>query len=402
MKNNLSFFVPNNKNESEYIGFNFEKNTSIFMFPCQYLRIENKSEKEQVKIYRQEAKKIITVLKRMQKEYLFGGFNSELQQYYSMLWLLQDFVENGYYVETEMVSGFKVNGKINWKQTIKANSIFFCNNNIIYNKLARNRKVIDKSQILSQIYKSCLQYSSERIGFIFGIGKTEKSVYKVESKDKEYLSFWLKNELKNTFKDYKKTLINHLLSIINNQNTQQKNIGFSIYDREFEYVFEKMINVVFGNQDVKQYFNKYQYYLPDDKNIKPASKLRPDTILKDEENKIYYIIDSKYYNFGYTNDYKDLPQSSSISKQLGYNRFLKEKLKNKNYVVKSIFVLPFASKDNEKIKYVGYAKSESCTNIEDKIGIYLIDLKALVDTYLNAINKYEKLTPQKLLKIINS
>lgn len=69
-------------------------------------------------------------------------------------------------------------------------------------------------------------------------------------------------------------------------------------------------------------------------------------------------------------------------------------------IIKSIFVLPFASKDENKIKFVGYARPINSQKEEDKIGIYLIDLKALIDTYLNAAPQDEKLTPLKLLEII--
>lgn len=397
MKNNINFYVPNNKKECEYIGFDFEKENPTFIFPCQYLTFKDENEQEKNKIYKKEAKNIITILKKIHKEYLFGGYNAELSQFYSMLWLIGDFIEHGYYKETEKIFNFDKYGKINWKRTIRTNSIFFCDENIVYNKMSRDKNIVNKSQILSQIYKSCLQYSVERIGFIFGIFKTEKSIFNIEHKEKEYLSYLLKKELRVTFKDYKKTLINHLLSIINNQNSQNRATGFSIYDIEFEYVFEKMINLVFGNQDVKKYFNKYQYCLPDEDHIKPTLPLRPDTILVDD--KTYYIIDSKYYNFGYTLDYKDLPQATSIAKQLGYNRFIKENLAN-DCIIKSIFVLPFASKDENKIKFVGYARPINSQKEEDKIGIYLIDLKTLIDTYLNAAPQDEKLTPLKLLEII--
>lgn len=381
---NFEFKIPKDKTESKYIGFNFEKDNSSFIFPCRYLDDDTP---ENVK--KSEAKKIILLLKRIQKDFLLGGNNSELFQFHSMIWLIQDYIDNGYYQETETISSENTNGKINWKKTIKNNSILFNNGNIIYKDFIRDKNVINSSQIITQIYKACLRYSVQRLGFIFGIKHTENSIFNIENKDKEYLIFFLNNELNNTFKDYKKSLLNHLLAIINNQNTKNKNSGFSIYDSEFEYVFEFLINKVFGNQNVKEFYSTYSYYIEKDNSYYSASKLRPDTIIKDDKNKTYYVLDSKYYNFGYTENVKDLPQSSSISKQIGYNHYLKDKLIacniNPDYKVKSIFVLPFASQTpNELIKYVGIAKQDNNTNPDDNIGVYMVDLKELVNTYLSS------------------
>ena len=385
MKNNFTFYIPNNKRDSKYIGFDFEKDNSVFIFPCQYLD-ENVNEKTK----KSEARKIMSLLKKVQKDYIFGGKSDELYQFYSMIWLIQDFINRGYYSETENISKISTNGRINWKQTIKNNSILFDNGNIIYKDIVRNKNIINESQIITQIYKCCLSYSVERLGFIFGIDSTEKSIFDMDSKDKEMMIYYLNTELHQTFLDYKKQLLQHLLTIITNKNDKNKDIGYSIYDAEFEYVFEFLINKVFGNENVTEYYNKYEYHIFEDNKEKTysASHLRPDTIMKKDDIN-YYIIDAKYYNFGYTKSGKDLPQSSSISKQIGYNHYvrdlLKEKLNADNDIsVKSIFLLPFASKTNEYIKYIGYASSDKITdkNHEDSIAICLIDLKELINTYL--------------------
>ena len=378
MTNKIDFKIPDNKNECRFIGFDYADENSVFMFPCRYFDESELDDNERDKVRKYEAKKIITLIKRVRQEYSVGGNSGELFQFNSMIWLMQDFINRGYYVETEVVSRTSIYGKINWKKTIKQNSIFFNNGNIIYRDFVRDRKKIDDGQIITQIYKACLKYSVERLGFIFSVDQTENSVFNITN-DKEFLIYYLKNELNNNFNDYKKVLLNHLLAIITNHSSNNKNAGFSIYDNEFEYVFEFLVNKIFGTERVKDFYNTYSYYLPDKTS---ASKLRPDTILKDEANKIYYIIDSKYYNFGYSNNPKDLPQSSSISKQIGYNHYLRDNLK-KDYKVKSVFMLPYSSKvDDEKIKYVGFAKRDDNPKEDDEIAVCLIDLKSLIDSYL--------------------
>ena len=93
---------------------------------------------------------------------------------------------------------------------------------------------------------------------------------------------------------------------------------------------------------------------------------------------IDYVIDAKYYNYGYSRNQKDLPQSSSITKQIGYNHYLSDHNDRKKHY--SVFLLP-TSLENEPIEYVGYAASEKEKNVIDKVAVCLIDLRTLVDVF---------------------
>ena len=115
-------------------------------------------------------------------------------------------------------------------------------------------------------------------------------------------------------------------------------------------------------------------------------KLRPDTITKDEVEKKYYILDAKYYNFGYSKNPQDLPQSSSISKQIGYNSYLRENFKKveNDYKAQSVFILPFSKIDGDDcIKNIGFAERNGNNYEDDRIKVLLIDLKTLIDMYLS-------------------
>ena len=50
----------------------------------------------------------------------------------------------------------------------------------------------------------------------------------------------------------KKLLLKYLITIIKNQSSKFTNRGFSIYDSEFEYVFEFLINKVFWHRKYKR------------------------------------------------------------------------------------------------------------------------------------------------------
>ena len=60
---------------------------------------------------KKEAKNIIVLLKKFRQEYFLNGNNDELLQFNAMIWLIQDYIERGYYVETEQISKIATNGK---------------------------------------------------------------------------------------------------------------------------------------------------------------------------------------------------------------------------------------------------------------------------------------------------
>ena len=250
------------------------------------------------------------------------------------------------------------------------------------------------SQILVQIYKCLLEYSVRRLGFVYGVEQVQGSSFAIE-KDSGFMLYFLQEELLKTFSDYKKTLIKHLISIIKSAKGATQGKGFSVSDKEFEYVFETVVNSVFGTEKPKSFYTHATYVISD-KQIN-ATKQRPDTVMK-RENGDYYIIDSKYYNYGYVEKSKrnprELPESSSVIKQIAYNTYHSQE---NGTVFRSIFLLPYAS--NEHFEYIGYAyaqQDKESLSDEEKVAVCLVDLKTLVDIYLTS-NEAEKTKLRKEL-----
>lgn len=382
----VKFIIPNDKSESRYVGFDFEGDSSTFAFPCKYQ--VNGEEKR-------EAKRLISLIKKAKKEYLYGGLSNELMEFYSMLWLVVDFIDHGYYVERETITKAGTSGKINWKKTIKKNSVLFAQDRIVYKDLERNKSKTSDAQILTQIHKCVLGYSVSTIGFIFGVEKTEPSVFGLNDSDVSFMAYYLQKELSLTFSDYKKTLIKHMLSVLKCKQGKTKGNGFSISDTEFEYVFEYLVNSVFGTEETKTFNTHATYNIQGES--KKASALRPDTIMKHQEE--YYIIDSKYYNYGYTKNPKDLPPSSSVTKQIAYNAYNETKIPA---TCKSVFLLPYASE--KALEYVGYAyaqKDDSSLGYKEKIAVCLVDLKTLVDIHLDSNETAKNDLQATLVNLVN-
>lgn len=409
MKSKVEFIAPAQKGEYEYIGFDLESNAGRFVFPCRYIASgqENAADAGQEKEQKEEAKKIVSLIKRVQKEFSLGGSGDESFQFYSMVWLIRDYIDNGYYTETERVVRRGDQGRIDWKHTLRHSGIYFDGNNLLYRDFYVRKNRLDEANLLAQIYKCCLAYSAECIGFLYNVSQTERSVFRMDSSaDVGFMCYHVQKELGRTFNSYKQMLLRHLLTILKGRQGKTRAVSLCMHDKEFEYVFEFLVNSVFGTETVQDFYNEYGYKI-DDKYFS-ASKLRPDTIMKNpmesesDEKPVkpdFYVIDAKYYNYGYTENPRDLPQASAIAKQIGYNRYLRQREKKTFY---SIFLLPFARREEDKpIKFIGYAANASsflsCADKRDKmdnedekmdkVAVCRVDLKTLVDVYFNVAHE---------------
>lgn len=407
MKSKVEFIAPAQKGEYEYIGFDLESNAGRFIFPCRYIASgrENAADAGQEKEQKEEAKKIISLIKRVQKEFSLGGSGDESFQFYSMVWLIRDYIDNGYYTETERVVRRGDHGRIDWKHTLRHSGIYFDGKNLLYRDFYVQKNRLDEANLLAQIYKCCLAYSAECIGFLYNVSQTERSVFRMDSSaDVGFMFYHVQKELGRTFNSYKQMLLRHLLTILKGRQGKIRAVSLCMHDKEFEYVFEFLVNSVFGTEVVQDFYNEYCYVIGDNHNRFSASKLRPDTIMKnpmasESVEPDFYVIDAKYYNYGYTGNPRDLPQASAIAKQIGYNYYLRDNYNETDENRKefySIFLLPFAKGDEyDYIEYIGYAtnSSSSANKMDkedekmDKVAVCLVDLKMLVDVYFNVAHK---------------
>ena len=405
MKSKVEFIAPAQKGEYEYIGFDLESNAGRFIFPCRYIASgrENAADAGQEKEQKAEAKKIISLIKRVQKEFSLGGSGDESFQFYSMVWLIRDYIDNGYYTETERVVRRGDQGRIDWKHTLRHSGIYFDGNNLLYRDFYVQKNRLDEANLLAQIYKCCLAYSAECIGFLYNVSQTERSVFRMDSSaDVGFMFYHVQKELGRTFNSYKQMLLRHLLTILKGRQGKIRAVSLCMHDKEFEYVFEFLVNSVFGTEVVQDFYNEYCYVIGDNHNRFSASNLRPDTIMRNPTmngNPDFYVIDAKYYNYGYTGNPRDLPQASAIAKQIGYNYYLRDNYNETDENRKefySIFLLPFAKGDEyDYIEYIGYAtnSSSSANKMDkedkkmDKVAVCRVDLKTLVDVYFNVAHK---------------
>ena len=189
----------------------------------------------------------------------------------------------------------------------------------------------------------------------------------------------------------------NMLAIVNymGDSEAKKNYRYGTY--RFEYVWEALIDKVFGIEGKEAYFPKTTWHL-EGGNYNNAS-LEPDTIMIWKNN--VYVLDAKYYKYGVTKRPGDLPESTSINKQITYGEYIAgeekfKKIHGDDYVVYNAFLMPFNASShswhgNDLIRCIGNATSSwkhGMAEYENIKGI-LVDVKDLMKNGM--LQDYEKI-----------
>lgn len=385
--------------DGDFVGINYEKEEVKIYFPIGYQIPENEKEKKNSIL---DLIKAINLVKseKTDKEYsstMGDSYDIPLNSY---IWLINNYLANGLYYDLEKRFKQKINGKINWKRTVKTKA-YLSENNIVYLNPIKEKSSKEEN-IITMIEIFCLKKSIEKVGFLFNEISLPKTGL-IEKNTLYYLSL-LKKKLANTYIDHKKRLLNNMIIIVEeacNEKIKNKDYKYGTY--HFNIAWEKMVDRVYGNVRSKDFFPNAEYHIITEKRYK-TSEMLPDTILNYQNN--LYILDSKYYKYGITASKHDLPGTDSIAKQIIYAKYADSKICRKKHPdyrnVYNAFILPFNKeetfKSKETIKYIGYAENgfENSNKEYEHISLLLIDTKYLMDCYFN----HEKKDKAKLVKNI--
>lgn len=345
-----------NEEHNSFVGLRIRNDEIHFYYPESY----NLSDVSDKKSFRNDIINIIRTISLAKSKtttnntYNNGFTFSEQFAIMSYLWIIRDYISNGYYRNSEKIYRTNEKGKINWKKTLETNPIV-SNGNIIYNNVVFEVHN-DCDDIITEAHKWCVFDSVRKIGWLFGINEKSVFVPQVpESVIKKYVRA-IKTELMRTFDDVKKIRLRHMLKVIIgvDDSDRTKEIVYGV--DKYHYVYERMVDYVFSNvSDITKYNPNAIWYLKKN-NYKPseASSLRPDTIrlqpIKEsvKNEKFAYVLDAKYYRFGTTGKVSDLPTTTSIQKQITYGDNIICNLQQKENIqgVYNAFILPYNKNSN--------------------------------------------------------
>lgn len=299
------------------------------------------------------------------------------------LYLIKDFFEHGYYKERDTYRRIAKRGKIDWSRTIKTQKPLLQDNEAYYLDFVVKKNTINEDELITIIHKYCIYESFDKFGWLFTSFIPEKP--KTGLSRKMMLSV-VNDKLQNTFNDRNKKLFKNMIAVIKAmKDDTESEFRYGTY--RFEYVWEKMIDRAFGISEKEEYFPKTTWNLVDGRERDNAF-LEPDTIMC--FNGKVYILDAKYYKFGWSGALGHLPESSSINKQITYGEYIAEENKfsrNGNHpIVYNAFIMPYDSRGEKfptrtHIHYIGVATSDwkkGEKKYENVVGI-LMDVKYLMN-----------------------
>ena len=318
---------------------------------------------------------------------------------HAYLYLIKDFLTNGYYFEKEVVYTKSSNGKANWAKTARQVKPLLQDDSVFYTEFITRKVKHNENELISRIHQYCVWESFSKIGWLFSSFVPIKP--RIKFNKSLFLSI-IKTKLSQTFNEKTMLLFNYMIDVIEFLDKSSETKNFTYGTNEFEYIWESMVDSAFGEKNKTKYYPHCYWeidgkeYSSDQLEFKQLefkqSALRPDTIMitdKGTENQKTFVLDSKYYRYGESKHLNHLPMSGSIIKQIAYAEYIENKensgeLKHKSKAIYNAFIMPYESKKaDENMKFVGSARTDY--KAEDKpyykIKAILVDTKWLMENY---------------------
>lgn len=395
------------KQDDEFVGIRYDNGSLKVIFPFGYSKPTG-DEKE----YRKDILNLISVLSLYSKESKSVDENRQLNQeeaqfpIHAYIHVFNYFLNHGYYVEKEPFYKKSQSGKINWSRTIKQVrpqiSGDFPNESVVYLDFITKKSNNNENEIISQIHKYCVYESYEKIGCLFGYFRPEKPQIPFNAK---MFAAILKAKIAKTFNEKHILLFRNMLDIVCYMGLKNDNRKASYGTKDFEYVWEGLIDDVFGVSKVeKQKFFPHCVWIIRDKETdadeldKKRTALRPDTIMLsplNDNNAEIFVLDAKYYQYGdEKRETKRLPGTGSIIKQIAYAEFIENMRKTNDSIPKgaiyNAFILPYAGNKDKKdyaLECFGYAKCD-WKDSEKYHRIYgvVLDVRSLMERHPTSSN----------------
>ena len=232
--------------------------------------------------------------------------------------VITDYMTRSYYTETEQEFVTSNSGKIDWRRTVKRHRpIIQSNGSPIYTKFEVRSYTPNDNTWITRVHEYCVYEAFQKLGWLFTSESPREPQLKLEGNKNMFIGV-IRDKMGRTFKDNDKQLFQSMIDMLNylDERSPQKRYYFGTDN--FEYVWEKMIDKVFGVKNKHDYFPRSHWrYLTMTTNH-DNDALEPDTIMIPPGMGKAFVLDAKYYRYGATGNPRHLPSSSSINKQITY------------------------------------------------------------------------------------
>ena len=384
---NLVPHIATGEEDNSFIGLKTEGNQIHFYFPESYYFDPDNFERDDFL----DLLKTINIAKSFSKEsaetYDSHKDDGELALL-SYIWILEDYIKNGFYIYSEKNLKANQHGRINWKNTFRQQPMI-SNGNVVYKDLIVEVKNPEET-LLTDVPRYCVKKSIAFLGWLYGLTPNQIEAPANGDKQRERYLNAIRAELDKTFNDDKHKRLKHMENVIVglDEVSDDNNIVFGV--DSYHYIFERMVNSMFGTEEVADYYPSFTWMLKysTNKNGVAGPTIRPDTIMRDPATNRIYIIDSKYYRYGSLDlsQTRGLPEAASIVKQIMYGSYVQTQ--HPDVDVFNVFILPYDSRssngksinaEDPRLVYVGMVESDwEADKTYGQIHTFLVDLRYLV------------------------
>lgn len=327
-----------------FVGLRFNQGSPEVVFPRGYSLATDDC------ACRKDIISLITVLRRFSQRddgaSLSVGCKSPASfPFYSYLYILKDYLNNGYYVEREHLYKTSPSGKISWRRTIQKENPVLDGNNIVYLHFQVKSTHYNEDNILNEVHRYCVFVSFHFIGWLF-FPRQPLPQRPVKPFRKGYYISVLRDAISNTNNDDKHKLLTCMLSVIQECDSQADINNVSIGVDHFEYIWQGLVDYFYGCNEISSdlFYPFATWHSLTESDSLDMPPLRPDTIML--ANGSVYVLDSKYYNYVSSNNLHSLPGTADVQKQITYGKYVNKILVqgNAKYQLSNVynaFLLPY-------------------------------------------------------------
>lgn len=366
----------------------------------------------------QELKQVLKVIDKFNKKEQVIKFQNEFQDELKfnrlavILYLLNDYYENGVYRTSQSIYEINGEGEINWNKTINDTFAIISNNRPYYTELITKRSINDEFDFFKRLHETILTACSNELkqsGLLelFDFLEVDISDESLdEFGDIEFVLDQIQKELNVQFNTRKQLLLKTMYSFIANKEGLTDIDEFSLFGtNSFHVIWEKICASVLDNHlnrplrhlpvELSPEYIQYQdttlkRLIEKPKwqgvgiNVQEADQtLIPDLITIQKYNECnwqFLIFDAKYYNLRLGEGVlSGQPGIESITKQYLYQMAYKDFLeKHSILLIKNSFLFPTES---DEIIDAGEVYMDMFADLV-KIKLRMLPATLVYDTYL--------------------
>ena len=384
----------------KFVGLRFHDGKLSIYFPVGYREPDSEDEKE----VRRDILNLISVLST------FGNKESPVNNsmllssqkvdfpIHAYLYIINDFLNHGYYQQKEQIYRRSTSGKISWARTIKQIRPQLIDGSAVYLDFITHHTNHNENELITLIHKFCVHECFEKLGYLFSSYIPQKSTLAF---NKNLFTAVIKTKASSTFNESELLLFKNMLDVIISMDSNGEKKDFIFGTDNFHHVWEQLVDQVYGESDKDSFYPKVYWKLKNSSKAfsfsEKRNSLRPDTIMitnRGKENQKIFVLDSKYYRYGATKNPNHLPDSASVVKQIAYAQYIDKADNRKNMPcgvssfinsenIYNAFIIPAANAAPENIGYVSAdyvlpQDSEETSKPFYKIHGLLLDIKSIM------------------------